>query len=60
MRSSQVTPGITALELSAKARRLKQERGLDLVMVDYMQLMSGGARFNSRHEDVSATSPVPG
>ncbi|MGD9252625.1 MAG: replicative DNA helicase [Holophagae bacterium] len=50
------TPGITALELSAKARRLKQERGLDLVMVDYMQLMSGGARFNSRNEEVSAIS----
>jgi replicative DNA helicase len=50
------TPGITALELSAKARRLKQERGLDLVMVDYMQLMSGGTRFNSRNEEVSAIS----
>jgi len=50
------TPGITPLELSAKARRLKQERGLDLVMVDYMQLMSGGARFNSRNEEVSAIS----
>ncbi|MCK5438823.1 MAG: replicative DNA helicase, partial [Gemmatimonadetes bacterium] len=50
------TPGITALELSAKARRLKQERGLDLVMVDYMQLMSGGARFSSRNEEVSAIS----
>jgi replicative DNA helicase len=50
------TPGITPLELSAKARRLKQERGLDLVMVDYMQLMSGGARFSSRNEEVSAIS----
>jgi len=50
------TPGITSLELSAKARRLKQERGLDLVMVDYMQLMSGGARFSSRNEEVSAIS----
>ncbi len=50
------TPGITALEMSAKVRRLKQERGLDLVMVDYLQLMSGGARFNSRNEEVSAIS----
>jgi replicative DNA helicase len=50
------TPGISVLELSAKARRLKQEQGLDLVMVDYMQLMSGGARFNSRTEEVSAIS----
>jgi replicative DNA helicase len=50
------TPGITVLELSAKARRLKQERGLDLVMVDYLQLMSGGVRFTSRTEEVSAIS----
>ena len=50
------TPGLTVLELSAKARRLKQEHGLDLVMVDYLQLMSGGGRFNSRNEEVSAIS----
>jgi len=50
------SPGATVLELSAKARRLKQEQGLDLVMVDYMQLMSGGTRYNSRHEEVSAIS----
>jgi replicative DNA helicase len=50
------SPGITVLELSAKARRLKQEKGLDLVMVDYLQLMSGGSRFNSRTEEVSAIS----
>jgi len=50
------SPGITVLELSAKARRLKQERGLDLVMVDYLQLMSGGGRFSSRNEEVSAIS----
>ncbi len=50
------TPGITVLELSAKARRLKQEHGLDLVMVDYLQLMTGGDRFSSRNEEVSAIS----
>jgi replicative DNA helicase len=50
------SPGITVLELSAKARRLKQERGLDLVMVDYLQLMAGGSRFSSRTEEVSAIS----
>jgi len=48
--------GATVLEISAKARRLKHEYGLDMVMVDYMQLMSGGGRFNSRHEEVSAIS----
>ena len=50
------SPGITVLELSAKARRLKTEQGLDLVMVDYLQLMSGGSRFSSRNEEVSAIS----
>lgn len=50
------TPGINVVELSAKARRLKQEHGLDLVMVDYMQLMSGGGRHSSRTEEVSAIS----
>ncbi|MCK5379455.1 MAG: DnaB-like helicase C-terminal domain-containing protein, partial [Acidobacteria bacterium] len=50
------SPGITVLELSAKARRLKQEWGLDLVMVDYLQLMSGGRSNTSRTEEVSAIS----
>ncbi|RLE22331.1 MAG: replicative DNA helicase [Acidobacteria bacterium] len=50
------TPGITVMELSAKARRLKQEHGLDLVMVDYLQLMSGGRGNTSRTEEVSAIS----
>ncbi len=50
------TPGMSVLELSAKARRLKQEHAIDLVMVDYLQLMSGGARFSSRNEEVSAIS----
>jgi hypothetical protein len=35
------TPGITVLELRAKARRLKAERNLGLVVVDYLQLMQG-------------------
>jgi replicative DNA helicase len=50
------SPGSTVLEISAKARRLKHESGLDLVMVDYLQLMSGGGRFSSRNEEVSAIS----
>jgi replicative DNA helicase len=50
------TPGVTVLDISAKTRRLKQEHGLDLVMVDYMQLMSGGGKFSSRNEEVSAIS----
>ncbi len=50
------TPGITVMELAAKARRLKQEHGLDLVMVDYLQLMSGGRRYSNRNEEVSEIS----
>ncbi len=50
------TPGATVLELSAKARRLQQEHGLDFVVVDYLQLMSGGGSFNSRNEEVSSIS----
>jgi len=50
------TPTMSVLELAAKARRMKQERGLDLVMVDYLQLLSGGDRYPSRNEEVSAIS----
>ena len=52
------SPGITVSEMRAKARRLLQSEGaLDLVVVDYLQLMSGGAkRFENRTQEVSAIS----
>ncbi|MCL2873356.1 MAG: replicative DNA helicase [Defluviitaleaceae bacterium] len=50
------TPGITVNELRAKCRKMKLEKGLDLVMVDYLQLMSGGSRSNSRQEEISEIS----
>jgi replicative DNA helicase len=52
------TPGIGLSEMRAKARRLKQKRGaLDLIIVDYLQLMSGGSkRFENRTQEVSAIS----
>src|SRR4029077_7915082 len=52
------TPGISLSEMRAKARRLQQSRGaLDLVIVDYLQLMSGGGkRFENRTQEVSAIS----
>jgi replicative DNA helicase len=52
------TPGIALSEMRAKARRLKQKRGaLDLIIVDYLQLMSGGGRrFENRTQEVSAIS----
>ena len=52
------TPGITISEMRAKARRLLQSRGaLDLIVVDYLQLMSGGGkRYENRTQEVSAIS----
>lgn len=51
------TPGITLSEMRAKARRLKQsQNGLDLLIVDYLQLMSGGKRYENRTQEVSAIS----
>jgi replicative DNA helicase len=43
-------------EMRAKAQRLKREKGLDLVMVDYMQLMMGHGRFDNRTQEVSQIS----
>jgi replicative DNA helicase len=50
------TPGIGVLEMRAKTRRLKAEHGLDLLIVDYMQLMSGRGRIESRQQEVSQIS----
>src|SRR6266852_5337344 len=52
------TPGLSISEMRAKARRLKQSQGrLDLLVVDYLQLMSGGSkRFENRTQEVSAIS----
>src|SRR5882724_7864596 len=52
------TPGISVLEMRAKARRLAAEqKRLDLIIVDYLQLMSGSAkRFESRQQEVSQIS----
>ncbi|MDE7395180.1 MAG: replicative DNA helicase, partial [Clostridiales bacterium] len=43
----------TPIEILSKCRRLKREKGLDLVMVDYLQLMSSGERVESRQQEVS-------
>lgn len=50
------TPGSGVLEMRAKARRLKAEHGLDLLVVDYLQLMSGRGRIESRQQEVSQIS----
>jgi replicative DNA helicase len=50
------TPGISALELRTKARRLHAEVGVDLVVVDYLQLMRGDFRAENRVQEISAIS----
>jgi replicative DNA helicase len=50
------TPGIGIMEMRAKARRLKLERGLDLLVVDYLQLMRGRGRYESRQAEISDIS----
>jgi replicative DNA helicase len=50
------TPAITPLQLTTKCRRLHQEHHLDLVMVDYLQLMSSDRRIENRVQEVSAIS----
>ncbi len=50
------TPGTGVLEMRAKSRRLKAEHGLDMLVIDYMQLMSGRGRIESRQQEVSQIS----
>jgi replicative DNA helicase len=50
------TPGITLLEMRSKARRLKADSGIGLVVVDYLQLMSGPSASESRQQEVSMIS----
>ncbi len=50
------TPAISALELRTKARRLHAEHGLDLLIVDYMQLMRGESRSENRQQEISFIS----
>ncbi len=50
------TPNLSPLELQTKGRRLKREHGLDLVVVDYLQLMSGDRRAENRNQEIAAIS----
>ncbi len=52
------TAGINVMDLRSKARRLKAEHGLDLIVIDYLQLMQGRARSNSdnRQQEISEIS----
>ena len=48
--------GISVLEMKAKARRLKQQHGLGLIVIDYLQLMTGGGRQENRQQEISTIS----
>ncbi|MCG8541512.1 MAG: replicative DNA helicase [Clostridia bacterium] len=50
------TPGINVMDMKAKCRRLKMEHGLDLVMIDYLQLMDSHIKSDSRQQEISAIS----
>jgi replicative DNA helicase len=50
------TPSVGILEMRAKCRRLKLERGLDLIIVDYLQLMQGRGRFENRQQELASIS----
>lgn len=50
------TPGINVSEMRSKCRRLKIEKGLDLIIIDYLQLMTGNRRTENRQQEVSEIS----
>jgi replicative DNA helicase len=50
------TPAISAMEMRTKARRLHAEHGLDLIIVDYLQLMRGDLRSDNRVQEISFIS----
>ncbi len=50
------SPGIGVLEMRAKCRRLAAEHGLDLLVIDYIQLMQGRGRFDNRTQELGAIS----
>jgi len=50
------TPSLSILEMRAKARRLHKEKGIGLIVVDYLQLMSAGSKVESREREISIIS----
>ncbi len=50
------TAGISLMEMKAKCRRLKIEQGLDLIVIDYLQLMQAESRHENRQQEISAIS----
>ena len=50
------TPGASPMDVRSKCRRLKMEKGLGLILIDYLQLMSGNGRNDSRQQEISEIS----
>ena len=50
------SPGLGLLEMRAKSRRLKLEHGLDMLVVDYLQLMQGRGKFENRQQELASIS----
>jgi len=50
------SPGITTSEMRSKCRRLQLEHGLDVILIDYLSLMTASGRFGSRQEEVASIS----
>ncbi len=50
------TPALSVLELRAKARRLKAEKNIGMIVIDYLQLMSAGTHIESREREISIIS----
>ena len=50
------SPNLTMMEIRTKARKIKQQHGLDMIVLDYMQLMSSGKKVESRQQEVSEFS----
>lgn len=50
------SPGISVMELRAKARRLKAQHDIQMIVLDYLQLMQGHARADSRQQEISEIS----
>jgi len=50
------TPGLSINDLRSKCRRMKSEKGISMVIIDYLQLMSGGVKTNSREQEIAKIS----
>lgn len=50
------TPGVSPMDIRSKCRKMKLEKGLGLILIDYLQLMSGDGKIESRQQEISAIS----